>query len=182
MAGLALLWLFVMNASCVTTKRQDELIDKLWLARFCLEECQDMGAGHFDPESLETAMRLRDEIEDMVARRAWSQARKGIETLQETVALLQEGMKSWDPDADGLSNYAEFMLYGTSWNNPDSDGDGYLDGSEIFIYRTDPLDHCGVPVDEPLETQAERSCPALEGLMEDGSPLERNRSKEVTPN
>ena len=162
--GFLVLWLVVANAACVTTKRQDELIDKLWLAKFYLTECLDMGAGHFDAESLERATRLSDEIEEMVARENWSQARKTIEILQETVAQLQEQMKSWDPDADGLSNYAEFMLYGTSWSNPDSDGDGYLDGSEVFRYETDPLDHCGIPLDEPLETPVQQSCPALEGL------------------
>lgn len=35
-----------------------------------------------------------------------------------------------DTDEDGLSNRDE-LLFGTDPNNPDSDGDGYLDGNEI---------------------------------------------------
>jgi len=32
------------------------------------------------------------------------------------------------------------MLYGTSWSDPDTDGDGYLDGTEVLVSETDPLD------------------------------------------
>ena len=35
-----------------------------------------------------------------------------------------------DTDKDGLSDYDEINVYKTNLNNPDSDGDGYLDGEE----------------------------------------------------
>ncbi|MFA6255149.1 MAG: hypothetical protein WC675_03940 [Patescibacteria group bacterium] len=36
-----------------------------------------------------------------------------------------------DPDKDGLANYSE-EKYGTDKNNPDTDGDSYLDGAEVL--------------------------------------------------
>lgn len=41
-----------------------------------------------------------------------------------------------DTDSDGLSNVEE-LLYGTDFRNPDSDGDTFLDGNEVF-HRFDP--------------------------------------------
>lgn len=43
-----------------------------------------------------------------------------------------------DSDKDGLTNKMEKQL-GTNKNNPDSDGDGLLDGEEFTTYQTDPL-------------------------------------------
>ena len=45
-----------------------------------------------------------------------------------------------DSDLDGLTDEGENQIYKTDLNNPDSDGDGILDGAEI-INRTDPLDN-----------------------------------------
>lgn len=44
-----------------------------------------------------------------------------------------------DSDGDGLSDEEEAKL-GTDPNNPDTDGDGLLDGEEVNKYETDPLD------------------------------------------
>lgn len=38
-----------------------------------------------------------------------------------------------DSDDDGLSNAAEVLVYGTDPFNPDSDGDGILDGQETMV-------------------------------------------------
>jgi len=43
---------------------------------------------------------------------------------------------SADPDKDGLTNDQEEML-GTDPKNPDTDGDGLMDGEEINTYQTD---------------------------------------------
>jgi hypothetical protein len=43
-----------------------------------------------------------------------------------------------DPDRDGLTNLQEFQK-GTDPTNPDTDGDGLIDGDEVNKYRTNPL-------------------------------------------
>ena len=42
-----------------------------------------------------------------------------------------------DNDADGLAN-GEERKYGTERTNPDTDGDGLLDGDEVFVHLTNP--------------------------------------------
>jgi hypothetical protein len=164
LAGLLLLWLAFTNATCDTNRRQQELTATYELARFQLMGCRDMGADQLDPDTLEKGLDLNEEIEKALAGKKWSKAGSAIAELEECVAQLLGEMKSWDPDGDGLSTYAEFMLYGTSWGNPDSDADGYFDGSEVLRYQTDPLDHCAVPIGAPLDTRIERQCPALMDL------------------
>ena len=44
----------------------------------------------------------------------------------------------FDSDADGLNDSDE-ALYGTDPGNPDSDGDGLLDGTEVFQLGTSPM-------------------------------------------
>lgn len=43
-----------------------------------------------------------------------------------------------DRDGDGIYDFAE-PRFGTSSGNGDSDGDGLLDGTEVFVYHTNPL-------------------------------------------
>jgi hypothetical protein len=162
--GLPLLWIVLANATCHNRRGQEDLVNSFEVVRFHLSECREMGADSLDPVSLNEAMRLSEEIGEMLDKENWTQASEAIAQLEQTVGLLLDQMKSWDPDEDGLSNYAEYMLYGTSWAEGDSDGDGYFDGSEILRYQTDPLDHCGVPIGLPLETAVQRYCPALEKL------------------
>ena len=47
-------------------------------------------------------------------------------------------MQGYDIDIDGLGAYGEFILQ-TDGGNPDSDGDGILDGAEVQ-QGTNPLD------------------------------------------
>jgi hypothetical protein len=162
--GLVFAWLFLANATCESSRQGEELKASYRVARFRLVECQDMGAEMLEPGRVEQGFHRVDEIEDALDRRQWSRAQEAIVQLEGIVDLLSHRMKVWDKDKDGLSNYAEFVLYGTSWNSVDSDGDGYLDGSEIFRYQTDPLDHCAVPVNVPSETRVKRRCPAVEAV------------------
>jgi hypothetical protein len=162
--GLPLLWLVLANATCHNRRGQEDLVNSYEVVRFHLSECRNMGADSLDPVGLEEAMRLTEEVGGMLDKGNWTQASEAIAQLEQTVGFLLEQMKSWDPDEDGLSNYAEYMLYGTSWAEGDTDGDGYFDGSEILHFETDPLDHCGVPIGFPLETTVQRDCPALETL------------------
>lgn len=66
-------------------------------------------------------------------------ATSNVATIAVTVGLCATN-PSGDCDFDGLSNSAEATL-GTNPNNPDSDGDGVLDGTEVAD-NTNPLDFC----------------------------------------
>lgn len=46
-----------------------------------------------------------------------------------------------DDDGDGLSNYEEIVLYGTDPNNPDTSGDGILDGEAVAAGLNPLTDH-----------------------------------------
>jgi len=56
---------------------------------------------------------------------------------------------SKDSDSDGLTDIEERM-YGTDYRNPDSDGDTFLDGNEVF-HRYDPI---GIAPSTLLDTGA----------------------------
>ncbi|NHJ48452.1 MAG: hypothetical protein FK733_11770 [Asgard group archaeon] len=45
----------------------------------------------------------------------------------------------FDHDADGLPTKDEVSFWGTHWNNPDTDNDGYSDCDELMLYLTNPL-------------------------------------------
>jgi len=45
--------------------------------------------------------------------------------------FVDEGYNETDQDGDGLSDWEEFHIHGTSPDNPDSDGDGMSDNQEI---------------------------------------------------
>jgi len=49
-------------------------------------------------------------------------------------AAIQPGK---DSDSDGLTDFEETLLYQTNPNLPDTDGDGFLDGNEVF-HRYNP--------------------------------------------
>lgn len=47
-------------------------------------------------------------------------------------------LKLIDTDKDGISDWDELFIYGTSPYLEDTDGDGLIDYEEIFIYKTNP--------------------------------------------
>ena len=51
---------------------------------------------------------------------------------------IDEGFKDLDSDNDRLSDWAEFHVQFTDWNNPDTDGDGMDDGDEVQVFFSDP--------------------------------------------
>ncbi|MED5496096.1 MAG: MopE-related protein, partial [Candidatus Thermoplasmatota archaeon] len=51
---------------------------------------------------------------------------------------IDEGFKDLDSDNDRLSDWAEFHVQFTDWNNPDTDGDGMEDGDEVQVFFSDP--------------------------------------------
>jgi hypothetical protein len=175
--GVIFLCLALADAGCVPRSCQQQLMESYRLARFRLEECRKMGAGDLESDSLEAAVKLSEEIEGLLAAGRWTSAAGSVARLEESVTKLTQAMKSWDADGDGLSNYAEFMLYGTSWNNPDTDGDGYGDGTEILRYETDPLDPCSVPTGVAPELPVVQRCPALEGSKPDQGQQDKHAEK-----
>ena len=52
-----------------------------------------------------------------------------------------EGFNFTDTDSDGLSDFAEYHLFGTNSAVADTDSDGLIDGLEVYSYLTDPLVH-----------------------------------------
>ncbi len=66
----------------------------------------------------------------------------GYQRMAETAAatLIREANdhRPADADADGIYDFAEGR-FGTIAGNSDSDGDGLLDGAEVFTYLTNPL-------------------------------------------
>jgi hypothetical protein len=166
------------GTTCTLPQRRKALVDSYHLARFRLEQCRKMGANELDPERMESATRLSTETEATLTAEHWFSAGRHLDKLEEILAVLMARLKEWDPDGDGLSTYAEFMLYGTSWSDPDTDGDGYLDGSEVLVYGTDPLDPCSVPIGIQPERPRTQPCPALEKLEAHGSAQGRPAKKE----
>jgi hypothetical protein len=55
-----------------------------------------------------------------------------------------DGQSPVDGDLDGLTDQAEIQIYHTDPRNPDTDGDGYYDGSEV-LSLSDPLDVDSIP-------------------------------------
>jgi hypothetical protein len=68
--------------------------------------------------------------------------------LQHRLNPLDAKDSHYDPDGDGLTNYAEFLL-GTDPRDGDSDNDGALDGEE-FAKGTNPLSGASLPAVGPV--------------------------------
>jgi hypothetical protein len=167
---VAVLLLVGATTTCTLPETRKSITDSYRLARFRLEQCRRMGADELDRDQLESAGRLSAETGAMVAAERWRAATGPLARLQETLARFLDRLKTWDPDGDGLSTYAEFMLYGTSWSDPDTDGDGYLDGTEVLVYETDPLDPCAIPIGVQPEKARTRPCPSLERIEPSAPP------------
>jgi lysophospholipase L1-like esterase len=58
-----------------------------------------------------------------------------------------------DHDRDGIYDVFELPLFGTDELSPDTDGDTYTDGQEVFNLKSDPLDNTSpdAPVPSPTE-------------------------------
>lgn len=74
------------------------------------------------------------------------------ETPQLTEEDLYQILSQRDTDGDGLSDWQEIFVYGTSPYLVDSDGDGFSDYEEVMA-ESDPLDPKSTPLDpEPKES------------------------------
>ena len=54
--------------------------------------------------------------------------------------MIEITVVALDTDLDGISDYDEINIYGTSAINADTDGDDLNDYQEIFVYFTSALD------------------------------------------
>jgi|AntRauTorckE6833_2_1112554.scaffolds.fasta_scaffold03094_3 hypothetical protein len=73
---------------------------------------------------------LSEKVEDLQNR---------IDTFEQIRTEKSAGQSAFDSDDDGIPDFDEINLYGTDPNNPDTDGDGFVDGIEI-VRGFDPLD------------------------------------------
>lgn len=86
-----------------------------------------------------------------------------------------------DPDNDGLDNAGEFTK-STNATNPDTDGDGLLDGAEVNTHLTDPLkaDTDGDGLTDAAEVNTTRTDPTKADTdgdgIQDGVELDRTRT------
>ncbi|MBP1725101.1 MAG: outer membrane protein OmpA [Deltaproteobacteria bacterium] len=167
---VAVISLALAMMACTLPETRKTITNSYRLARFRLEQCHRMGAKELEREQMELADRLSTETEALVAAERWRAGQGSLTHLEETLTRLLERLKTWDPDGDGLSTYAEFVLYGTSWSDPDTDGDGYLDGTEVLVYETDPLDPCAVPIGVEPGKARTRLCPCLERVQSSAPP------------
>ncbi|HAS00098.1 MAG: Ferric reductase domain protein transmembrane component domain protein [Candidatus Moranbacteria bacterium GW2011_GWC2_37_73] len=79
----------------------------------------------------------------------WYANAQQVETGQQQIDY--QGQPIVDLDLDGLTDQAEDQIYKTDPKNPDSDNDGYYDGTEILA-KSDPLDAISIP-GKPAVTQ-----------------------------
>ncbi|HBI33604.1 MAG TPA: hypothetical protein DEA43_00595 [Candidatus Moranbacteria bacterium] len=79
----------------------------------------------------------------------WYANAQQVETGKQQIDY--KGQPIVDLDLDGLTDQAEEQIYKTDPKNPDSDNDGYYDGTEILA-KSDPLDVVSIP-GKPAVTQ-----------------------------
>lgn len=73
-----------------------------------------------------------------------------------------------DRDSDGIYDVFEGLKFGTDPDNPDTDGDTYSDGQEVFEMETDPLDPFDPPPPTPEPTPEPTETPTPEPTPEEG--------------
>lgn len=117
-----------LNRLVVAKKQQDrissstkDIIGKI----VTLDELrQTLKRGEVDPEIL--PLQANKDIKVLLAK---SKDQTVLET-EDQLTVLHSAVMIVDSDADGLADDLE-SYYDTDPNNPDTDGDGYLDGEEI---------------------------------------------------
>lgn len=71
-------------------------------------------------------------------------------SLAQEKQLDYKGEVIVDSDLDGLTDLGEKEIFKTDPQNPDSDGDGFFDGTEV-VSKTDPLDNSSPRTKETIE-------------------------------
>lgn len=88
------------------------------------EEVSALMKEHADSES-----KINIEI---AAQEEVKKIKKHVERVEGILKERTSQKSAVDSDSDGISDFDEQLLYGTDPNNPDTDGDGVIDGVEIM--------------------------------------------------
>lgn len=109
------------------------------------------------------------------AQTGTAEARVVQEVTQAATAAIATEVNS-DPDEDGLTTEEEARI-GTNPNNPDTDGDGLLDGEEVNIHGTDPRkrDTDGDTLDDGVEVDSGCLSPINPNTFGGGGPPDNVR-------
>jgi eukaryotic-like serine/threonine-protein kinase len=92
----------------------------------------------FTPGRAETATAMAAESGTQTPAEATREAAEATSTAAVATMLAATASALGDRDQDGLSD-AQEEIVGTDPDNPDTDGDGLLDGEEVLTWGTNPL-------------------------------------------
>jgi len=104
-----------------------------------LKDIRSVGQITFDFDRFERSFTQPSVNQPFSANAFLNEAKKSYDSKKEAsffqekkaVILSPDDPLSQDPDKDGLTTFEEQETYGTDPNNPDTDGDGFLDGEEV---------------------------------------------------
>jgi hypothetical protein len=125
----------------------------LELSKNALQDTRDRLIKDFlnNPNTNQLADNINEELDGR-----FEMLQKRIDTFEELRKAASNNESSSDKDGDGISDYDEQFLYGTSPEQPDTDNDGVLDGIEVMggYNPLDPASEAVIEYELPQESFA----------------------------